>query len=39
MVRGVEAEQAVFVEVEAVAEDVQVSHAAGGHEYLLFGLG
>ena len=36
---GVEAEQAVFVEVESVAEDVQVPHAAGGYEYLLFGLG
>ena len=39
MFRGVEAEQAVFVEVEAVAEDPQVPHAAGSHEDLLFGLG
>ena len=36
---GVEAEQAVFVEVESVAEDVQVPHAAGGLDDLLFGLG
>ena len=37
VVRGVEAEEAVFVEVDAVAEDAQVPHAAGGHEDLLFG--
>ena len=37
VVRGVEAEEAVFVEVDAVAEDPQVPHASGGHEDLLFG--
>ena len=33
----VESEDAVLVEVEAVVEDVQVSHASGGGEDLLFG--
>ena len=37
VVRGVESEEAVFVEVDAVAEDAQVPHAVGGHEDLLFG--
>ena len=34
---GVESEDAVLVEVEAVVEEVQVSHASGGGEDLLFG--
>ena len=37
VVRGVEAEEAILVEVESVVEDVQVSHAAYGGEDLLFG--
>ena len=36
---GLEAEATVFVEVEAVAEELQVSHAAGGLDDLFFGSG
>ena len=34
-----EAEEALFVEVESVAEDVQVSHAAGDLDVFFFGFG
>ena len=37
--RGVEAEATVFVEVESVAEELQVSHAAGSLDDLFFGSG